>query len=74
MTDSTQIMRKPLVLVAADDADQRKLIWNVLSEFGFRIATAEDGESAYDLFVKIQPDAILLDVQSTDLNGMTRSL
>jgi diguanylate cyclase (GGDEF)-like protein len=69
MTANTQIMQKPLVLVAADDADQRKLIWNVLSEFGFRIVTADDGESAYDLFVKTQPDAILLDIQSADLRG-----
>ena len=69
MTESTQTMRMPLVLVAADDADQRKLIWDVLSEFSFRIVTAEDGESAYDLFGKTQPDAILLDIQSADPNG-----
>lgn len=69
MSVNTQIMRKPLVLVAADNADQRKLIWNVLGEFGFRIVSAEDGKSAFDLFVKTQPDAILLDIQSTDPNG-----
>jgi diguanylate cyclase (GGDEF)-like protein len=69
MGDSTQIMRKPLVLVAADDADQRQLIWEVLEQFGFRIVTAEDGKSAYDLFSKMQPDAIVLDVHASDYDG-----
>ncbi len=69
MSVNTQKMRKPLVLVAADDANQQKLIWNVLSEFGFHIVSAEDGKSALDLFAKTQPDAILLDIQSTDPNG-----
>ena len=69
MGENTQIMRKPLVLVAADDPDQRKLVWEVLEQFGFRIVTAEDGKSAYDLFKKTQPDAILLDIQSSDYDG-----
>lgn len=69
MGDSTQIMRKPLVLVAADDIQQRKLIWEVLEQFGFRIVTAEDGKAAYDLFKKVQPDAIILDVHTPDYDG-----
>lgn len=69
MGDDTQIMRKPLILVAADDPDLRKLIWDVLEQFGFRIITAEDGKSAYDLFAKMQPDAILLDIHSSDYDG-----
>ena len=69
MGENTQIMRKPLVLVAADDSDQRKLIWDVLEQFGFRIVTADDGEAAYDLFKKTQPDAILLDIHSSDYDG-----
>ncbi|MGI9270319.1 MAG: putative bifunctional diguanylate cyclase/phosphodiesterase [Woeseiaceae bacterium] len=69
MAEDTQIMRRPLVLVAADDPNQRKLIWEVLEQFGFRIVTAEDGKSAYDLFTKVQPDAILLDMHSSDYDG-----
>lgn len=71
MGDSTQIIRKPLVLVAADDADQRKLIWDVLEQFGFRIVTAEDGLSAYDLFKKTQPDAIILHLGPGDYDGFS---
>lgn len=69
MGDSTQILRKPLILVAADDHDQRKLIWEVLEQFGFRIVTAENGRTAYELFRKIQPDAIILDVHDPDYDG-----
>jgi len=69
MANSTAIMRKPLVLVAAEDSDQRQLISDVLEQFGFRILTAEDGKSAYDLFAKTQPDAIFLDVQFSNLDG-----
>ena len=71
MAENTQIMRKPLVLVAADDDDQRKRIWDVLKQFGFRIVTAQDGKSAYDLFKKSQPDAILLDVHTPDFDGFS---
>ncbi|MCP4302057.1 MAG: EAL domain-containing protein [Gammaproteobacteria bacterium] len=71
MTDCTAIMRKPLVLVAADDAGQRKLISDVLEQFGFRTMSAEDGKSAYELFEKTQPDAIILDIQSSDPTGFT---
>jgi len=69
MTSNTQVIQKPLVLVAADDVAQRKVIWDVLDEFGFRIVTAEDGKSAYDMFSKSQPDAILLDIHSPDYDG-----
>jgi len=69
MPDKTQTIRKPLVLVAADDENERKTIWRVLDAFGFRILAAEDGASAFDLFVKTAPDAILLDLHSSDPDG-----
>jgi diguanylate cyclase (GGDEF)-like protein len=69
MTRNAQKLRKPLVLVAADAPNQRKLIWNVLEQFGFRIVIAEDGKAAYDLFKKTQPDAVLLDVHTPDFDG-----
>ena len=69
MPDKTQTMRKPLILVAADDENERKTIWRVLDAFGFRIVAAEDGASAFDLFVKTAPDAVLLDLHSSDPDG-----
>jgi CheY-like chemotaxis protein len=70
MTDRTQTIRKPLVLVAADDANDRKAIWGVLEEFGFRIVMAEDGASALDLYTKTAPDALLLDISRSDPDGL----
>ncbi len=64
-------MRKPLVLVAADEAGQRETISRVLEEFGFRIIAAEDGRSAYDKFTKTAPDAVLLDIPSSIPDGFT---
>ena len=59
-------MRKPLVLVAADDAAQGKSIQAVLKQFGFRTLAAADGQAAYELFVENQPDAVVLDVHARD--------
>ncbi len=69
MPDKTQTIRKPLVLVATDDENERKTIWRVLDAFGFHIVAAEDGTSAFDLFEKTAPDAVLLDLHSSDLDG-----
>jgi len=69
MTEKLQTIQKPLVLVAADDENERKTIWRVLDAFGFRIAVAEDGSSAFDMFVKTAPDAVLLDLHSADPDG-----
>ena len=68
MLANTQKTEKPLVLIADDDAAQRKAIWDVLDAFGFRVLTAESGESALDLFSKAQPDVVLLDVQVPGLD------
>ena len=66
MSTNTQIMRKPLVLVAADDADQCRLIQEVLQQFGFRTEAAADAKSALKLFESEQPDAVLLDLNKSE--------
>jgi len=68
MLTNTRKTEKPLVLIADDDEAQRKAIWEVLEAFGFRVLTAENGEAALDLFSKMQPDAVLLDVQVPGLD------
>jgi diguanylate cyclase (GGDEF)-like protein len=62
-------MRKPLVLVAADDAEHGKSVAGVLQQFGFRTMAADGGETAYALFVENQPDAVLLDVHTAEFDG-----
>ena len=70
MSATTQTLATPLVLVAAADVAERKEIWDALEDLGFRILTAEDGKSAFDLFKKSQPDAVLLDVELPELDGL----
>jgi len=69
MGDNTQVLRKPLVLVAANDAQQRRQTSEVLQQFGFRVALAETGKEAYEAFRNNQPDAIILDIQGQDFDG-----
>ena len=40
-----------------------------MQQFGFRTEIAEDGKSAYDLFVSLQPDAVVLDVLTSKFDG-----
>ncbi len=69
MNTNTQIMRKPLVLVAADDASQGKSVQDALQQFGFRTQVVDGGKAAYQQFVENQPDAILLDVHSAEFDS-----
>jgi diguanylate cyclase (GGDEF)-like protein len=70
MNATTQTKAQPLVLVATADDAARKEIWGALEGQGFRIVTAEDGQAAYGLFTKTQPDALLLDVELPELDGL----
>ncbi len=69
MNTNTQIMRKPLVLVASDDADKFKSMQGVLQQFGFRTMAADGGKAAYELFIEKQPDAVVLDVQAAEFDS-----
>lgn len=60
---------KPLVLVADDDATHRRVLREVLEKAGFAVETAENGNIALELFSRIQPDVVLLDVEMPELDG-----
>jgi len=68
---NTQKKEKPLVLFAFDDAAHRKLVGEILEKFGFRILKAADGKTALDLFLKNQPDVVLLDIELRLLDGFS---
>jgi diguanylate cyclase (GGDEF)-like protein len=63
MAYSPQTAEQPLILLAYGDDALRKAMFDVLSEFGFRLLTAVDGDAAQDLLSKTRPDAVLLDAQ-----------
>ena len=61
----------PLVLIPDNDAAHRRTLQDVLEMAGFRVVTAADGEIALELFSKLHPDAVLLDVDMPERDGFS---
>lgn len=67
---------RPVVLVADDDADILGLVDYRLSQSGYEVITAKDGEEALRLCAERVPDLCVLDVMMPRLSGLevTRSM
>lgn len=61
---------EPLLLVVDDEAGILRLMKLELSAQGFRVVTANDGETAVRLAEEHRPDAVLLDVMMPGLSGL----
>lgn len=59
------------IIVADDEARIRKLVSDFLKKDGYDVIEAEDGDNAYELFLKNQDDIslIILDIMMPGLNG-----
>lgn len=63
-------MNIPLcVLVVDDSPTARRVTEGMLTEAGYEVVTADDGDSALRLFDQHQPDAVVLDVILPKKNG-----
>jgi DNA-binding response OmpR family regulator len=62
--------RKPKILCVDDEPSIRELLYRVLSDEGYEVFTAGDGEEALATAVAQQPDLILLDIMMPKLDGM----
>ncbi len=60
---------KPLILIADDDFMQRTPMRSDLELFDFHVEEAENGQQAVNLFLKLQPDLIILDVLMPEMDG-----
>ena len=60
----------PKILVAEDQADNQKLIMTVLSEAGFTVKLARDGEEAISLNNSWNPDFIWMDRRMPKIDGL----
>ncbi len=69
MSNSSDNVDIPLILVADDDPTHRMVLQEVLEQAGNRVVTAADGESALALFTQAKPDVILLDVDMPKMDG-----
>lgn len=58
------------ILIADDHRDNRHLIGRLLSVVGLDVLYAENGIEAVDLYLKHQPEMILLDIQMPEMDGI----
>jgi signal transduction histidine kinase len=57
------------VLVVDDDADVRQIMSSVLSDLGYRVKEAANGEAALDILKDFRPDLLVLDFGMPRTNG-----
>ncbi len=60
---------RPLVLIAEDDAQARELLGLALTQAGYRVAMAADGDEAIRLANELLPFAITLDIMLPKRDG-----
>jgi CheY-like chemotaxis protein len=64
-------MANELILIVEDNEKNRKLVRDVLTFKGYRLAEAETGEDGVRLAKELHPDLILMDIQLPGINGIT---
>lgn len=57
------------VLVVDDSPTETRIFINTLSQAGYLVETATDGEQGIEMARRLQPDVILMDVIMPTLNG-----
>jgi len=71
MDDIEKVAAMPLALLVDDNQNESSLLAGYLRQFGFRVATALDGQAALRFIEhsKHLPDIVLLDMNMPGLNG-----
>jgi two-component system cell cycle response regulator DivK len=57
------------ILVVEDQADNRRILNDLLTRAGYEIIIAEDGQQALDVVTRERPNLILMDIQLPLLDG-----
>jgi CheY-like chemotaxis protein len=63
-------MANELILIVEDNEKNRKLVRDVLTFKGYRLAEAETGEDGVRLAKELRPDLVLMDIQLPGMNGI----
>ncbi len=63
------ISKRKLVLVAEDEESNYELLYAILSD-KYDIAWAKNGQETVDLYKKMQPDMILMDIKMSGMDGL----
>jgi CheY-like chemotaxis protein len=73
LTDSHSRARAPVVVLAEDDEDTRRVYGIILRHYGFEVAEAVDGLEAVDVVRRVRPDLVLMDVNLPAMDGHAAS-
>ncbi len=66
-----ELHMKPRILIVDDEQNARDALKTILSEEGFEVAEAGDGEAGLALLAEFQPHAVLCDVRMPKMDGLT---
>jgi two-component system, cell cycle sensor histidine kinase and response regulator CckA len=69
MTDAPP-PRPATVLVVDDEAPLRRILERLLARDGYRVLTAGDAETAYQMLASEHADALLLDINLPGMSGL----
>lgn len=61
---------KKKILVVDDEAQIIRVLRQILNAHGYAVRTAEDGESAFDVFLEWRPHLVLTDLQMPNVSGL----
>lgn len=61
---------KEKILLVDDDADICKVLSISLTDIGYRVHTAGNGEEAYRIFKQVKPSIVLTDIKMPIMNGI----
>jgi len=64
-------IRKESILVVDDDIYMLRMIRRILELEGYQVLTAANGEAALEVFLKENPELILLDIRMPGMDGYT---
>ena len=70
-TDSVEKAERKKILVVDDDATIRKIAGELLTNAGYDVLKAADGQQALDMALKEHPDLIVLDLVMPKMTGFT---
>jgi len=65
--------RRPLVVLAEDDEDTRRVYGLILRHYGYEVADAPTGEEAVSTTRQLHPDLVLMDIGLPGLDGWQAS-
>lgn len=60
----------PEILLVDDDEGTRSLFAEIASLSGYQIHTASSGEAFFQLYAKLQPDLLILDLVMPNMDGL----